>query len=80
MNRSGSDPDEFAAIVAHDLESSLLVLSANAELLRELGPDLNRAQTGHLVEIERTAQGMKRLLTRIRRVSESKVRLELRST
>ncbi len=64
---SGSESEQFAAIVAHDLQSSLIVLSTNAELLRGVGPDLSREQTGHLAEIERTARRMKRLLTGIRR-------------
>jgi signal transduction histidine kinase len=79
MNRSGSNAGQFAAIMAHDLESSLLVLSANAELLREIGPRLSREQSGYLAEIERTARRMKRLLTRIRTDSESRVELELMS-
>ena len=33
--------EQFAAIVAHDLQSSLLVLVKQAELLREVDPGLS---------------------------------------
>ena len=72
---SGPDPEQFAAIVAHDLESSLLVLSRNAEDLRQIGPDLSAEQARHLAEIERTAQRMKRRLTSIRELCGSRVEL-----
>ena len=79
--QSNPDPDQVAAIMAHDLESSLLVLSMNAELLlREEGPNLNRRQTGHLAEIERTARRMKRVLTSARKMSESRLSVKLRGT
>lgn len=80
LKHRASDPEQFAAMMAHDLESSLLVLSNNAELLREVGPDLTKEQTGHLAEIERTARRMKRLLGSIRTLSESKVAVDLQGT
>ncbi len=75
VTRIGSDRENFVASVAHDLESSLLVLWNNAEGLREIGDDLNQEQTRHLAEIERATRRMKRRLASIRRSSDSKVEL-----
>lgn len=71
-----SDAKQFAAIVSHDLESSLLVLAKNAEMLREVGPHLSLEQENHLAGIERTTRRMKRLLTGMRKLAASSVELE----
>ena len=63
---SDLEVERFVAAVAHDLESSLLVLSGNLELLRASGPQLSAEQEDHLERIERTAQRMKRLLAGVR--------------
>lgn len=68
--------EQFAAILAHDLESSLLALAKNAELLREVGPDLSHEQEGHLARIERTTQRMKGLLHGVRNLAQESVQLE----
>jgi signal transduction histidine kinase len=75
VTRTGSVREHFVASVAHDLESSLLVLRNNAEGLREVGDDLNQEQTRHLAEIERATRRMRRRLASIRRLSDSKVEL-----
>lgn len=68
--------EQFAAIVAHDLESSLLAVSKNAEALREVGPHLSEEQEGHLAGIERTAQRMKGLLNGVRNLQRASVELD----
>lgn len=68
--------DQFSAIVAHDLESSLLAVSKNAQLLREVGPHLTEEQENHLARIERTALRMKGLLNGVRSLARGSVELE----
>jgi signal transduction histidine kinase len=76
VDRAAAVSEQFAAIVAHDLESSLLALTKNPELLREVGPDLNAEQQGHLAGIERATQRMGRLLTSVRNLAHASVELE----
>lgn len=58
--------EQFVAGVSHDLESSLLVLAKNIELLRAADATLSPDQEDHLARIERTVERMKRLLATVR--------------
>jgi len=60
------DAERFVATVSHDLESSLLVLTNNLELLRTEGPALSAEQQDLVERIERTTMRMKRLLSGVR--------------
>ena len=74
---SDLDVEHFVATVAHDLESSLLVLTNNLELLRAAGPALGHEQEDHLERIERTTARMKRLLSSVRNFTWASGDLEL---
>jgi signal transduction histidine kinase len=74
---SDIDVEHFVATVAHDLESSLLVLTNNLELLRASGPRLGHEQEDHLERIERTTARMKRLLSSVRNFAWASGDLEL---
>jgi signal transduction histidine kinase len=74
---SDIDVEHFVATVAHDLESSLLVLTSNLELLRASGPPLSLEQEDHLERIERTTARMKRLLSSVRNFAWASGDLEL---
>jgi signal transduction histidine kinase len=71
-----ADPDQVVAMVAHDLQSSLLAVSRNAELLRKAGPNLSVEQEDRLAGIERTADRMKRLLASMSNLSQSTVEVQ----
>src|SRR2546421_2415800 len=71
-----ADVERFVAAFAHDLESSLLVITKNAELLRESGPGLELEQEDSLERIERTAARMKRLLSGVRNYARADSELE----
>jgi signal transduction histidine kinase len=70
------DVERFVAAVSHDLESSLLVLTNNLELLRAEGP-LSPGQADLMQRIERTTQRMKRLLSGVRNFAWARGELEL---
>ncbi|HUE25388.1 MAG TPA: HAMP domain-containing sensor histidine kinase [Solirubrobacteraceae bacterium] len=76
MDRSHVDSEQVVAMVAHDLESSLLAVSRNADLLRKAGPHLSSEQEDRLAGIERTADRMKRLLASIRNLAQATVEIE----
>jgi two-component system, chemotaxis family, sensor kinase Cph1 len=65
------DAERFVAAVSHDLESSLLVLTNNLELLRAVGPPLSVEREDLLERVERTTQRMKRLLSGVRHYSRA---------
>jgi signal transduction histidine kinase len=54
-------PERVAAMVAHDLESSLLAASAHIAMLREAGPALTPGQEDHVERIARSLARMRRL-------------------
>lgn len=74
---SDIDVEHFVAAVAHDLESSLLVLTNNLELLRASGSPLSPEQEDNLERIGRTTQRMKRLLSSVRNFTWANGELEL---
>ncbi len=76
LRQSGLQPDQLAAMVAHDLQSSLIAVSRNAELLRQAGPELSLEQEDRLAGIERTADRMKRLLASMQNLARDTVRIE----
>ena len=63
-------------MVAHELESSLIAVSTNAELLRRAGPELSLEQEDRLAGIERTADRMKRLLTSMKNLAQATIEIE----
>ena len=65
------DAERFVATVSHDLESSLLVLTNNLELLRTVGSPLSAEQEDLLERVGRTTQRMKRLLSGVRNYSRA---------
>lgn len=72
-----ADVEHFVATVSHDLQSSLLVLTNNLELLRASYPHLSLDQEDHLTRIERTTQRMQRLLLSVRNYAWANGELEL---
>jgi signal transduction histidine kinase len=72
-----ADLEQFIATVAHDLESSLLVLSEHVQLMRMAAPGLNPEQADHLACIERTMQRMTRLVSGIRNYARANGEIEL---
>ena len=74
--RSEMESDQVVAMVAHDLESSLIVVTQNAELLRRVGPALSSEQEDRLAGIERTADRMKRLLSSMKNLVHATVLIE----
>jgi signal transduction histidine kinase len=71
------DVERFVAAVSHDLESSLLVLTSNLEMLRAGGRRLSAEQEDHLARIERTTKRMRRLLSSVRNYAWANADLEL---
>lgn len=76
LGRSEMESDQVVAMVAHDLESSLIAVTRNAELLRRAGPHLSSEQEDRLAGIERTAARMKRLLSSMRNLAQATVVIE----
>ncbi len=76
LKRAETDRDHVVAMVAHDLESSLLAVSRNADLLRKAGPHLSLEQEDRLAGIERTADRMKRLLASMKNLSRATAEIE----
>lgn len=76
LQRADTPSGQVVAMVAHELESSLIAVSRNAELLRLAGPDLGLEQEDRLAGIERTADRMKRLLTSMRNLAQSTIEIE----
>lgn len=59
--------ERYLAVVSHELESSLLVLTSSLGLLRESGSPPSSEQEEHLERIDRTAERMKRMLSGVRK-------------
>lgn len=72
-----NDTERVVAEFAHDLESSVLVIAKNAELLRESRAELPSEQDEHLVRITTTAARMQRSLAGMRNYARSAVVLDL---
>jgi signal transduction histidine kinase len=60
------DPERFSAILSHEIESSLLVASKYAEMLRDAPAGLDEEQADHLDRITRAVERMQRLTTSVR--------------
>ncbi|HZU59975.1 MAG TPA: HAMP domain-containing sensor histidine kinase, partial [Solirubrobacteraceae bacterium] len=60
------DSERVAAMVAHDLESSLLAASAHIAMLRSAGPALSPEQEDHVERIARSLARMRRLSSGMR--------------
>ena len=76
LHQADTQSGEVVAMVAHELESSLIAVSTNAELLRRAGPDLSLEQEDRLAGIERTADRMKRLLTSMKNLAQATIEIE----
>lgn len=66
----GTPPDveieRYLAVVSHELESSLLVLTSSLEMLRESSPPRDFEEEQHMQRIDRTTERMKRMLSGVR--------------
>ena len=65
------DVERYLAVVSHELESSLLVLTSSLELLRESTSAPSLEQEEHLERIDRATQRMRRLLAGVRKFGPS---------
>lgn len=73
----GDAAEHFAATIAHDLETSLLVISNSARQLGDGEPELSSEQVEHLQRILRAAERMRRLTASVRSFALAGAHLEL---
>lgn len=73
------DPERFVAMVAHDLESSLLAASAHVEMLRTADPRPTAEQEDHLARVARSLGRMRRLSVGVREYARAGTDAQLES-
>lgn len=71
------DVERYLAVVSHELESSLVVLTGSLELLRESTSPPSFEQEEHLERIDRTTQRMRRLLAGVREFAWTKREMDV---
>jgi signal transduction histidine kinase len=72
-------PERLAAMVAHDIESSLVAASAHLSMLRQTGAGLSPEQEDHVERIARSLARMRRLSAGVRDYARAGVELQLES-